>query len=80
MMSRLKDLEPAMTRESEKQLELDFDGDVESSERALHVQSARASGSVVCFSAHLQLRRAHEEKAKDAKMLERITSRVRHFR
>lgn len=68
-----------MTRDSEKQLELDFDGDTESSERTLHLQSARASGLVVCFSRHLQLRRAHEEKAKDAKMLERITSRVRHF-
>lgn len=69
-----------MTRDSEKQLELDFDGDTESSERTLHASTARASGAVVCFSAHLQLRRAHEEKAKDAKMLQRITSRVRHFR
>lgn len=69
-----------MTCDSEKQLELDFDGDAESSERALHLLSARASGSVVCFSAHLQFRRACEEKAKDAEMLERITRRVRHFR
>ena len=69
-----------MTRDSEKQLELDFDGEIESSERTIHAQIARASSSVVCFSAHLQSRRVHEEKAKDAKMLERITSRVRHFR
>lgn len=69
-----------MTRDSEKQLELDFDGKLESSERTFHAPSVRVPSSVVCFSAHLQLRRAHEEKAKEAKMLERITSRVRHFR
>jgi hypothetical protein len=69
-----------MTRDSEKQLELDFDGEIESSERTFHTPSARVPSSVVCFSAHLQLRRAYEEKAKEAKMLERITSRVRNFR
>lgn len=69
-----------MTRASDEQMELDFENDLESSELAVQASHARFSAPILCFSAHLRLRRRHEDEAKDAKVLERITSRVQHFK
>lgn len=69
-----------MTRASDEQLELDFEDKPKPSEQALASPSAQVSASIVCFTSHLRLRRAHEANVKDAKLLERITSRVQHFK
>lgn len=69
-----------MTRVSDEQLELDFGGELEPAEQSLVAPSAEASASIVCFSTHLRSRRAHEERTKDARLLERITNRVQHFK
>ncbi len=69
-----------MIRLFDEQLELDFEGELKPMEQVLTTTSAQVSASIVCFSAHLRLRRAREEEAKDAKLLERITSRVQHFK
>ncbi|GAB3192395.1 hypothetical protein GCM10027292_32180 [Hydrogenophaga aquatica] len=69
-----------MTRASDEQLELNFEGERKPSEQTLAAPSAQESASIVCFTSHLRLRRAREEEARDTKLLERITSRVRHFK
>lgn len=69
-----------MTRASDEQLELDFNGARKPSEQALSAPSTPASASIICLASHLRSRRAREEEAKDAKLLERIASRVRHFK
>lgn len=70
-----------MTHPADSQLELDFDCQVKPSDQ---VQSLPISSSVpaqvVCFASHLRLRNAREEAATNAKLLEMITSRVRHFK
>ena len=69
-----------MTRASDEQLELDFEDKHRPRERALASPSAQVSASIVCFTSHLRLRRAREAEVEDAKLLERITSRVQHFK
>lgn len=69
-----------MTRASDEQLELNFEGEQKPSEQALASPSVQVSASIVCFTSHLLSRRAREEESKDAKLLERITSRVQHFK
>lgn len=69
-----------MTRASDEQLELDFEDMHKSPEQALASPPAKVSASIVCFTSHLRLRRAREAEAEDAKLLERITSRVQHFK
>lgn len=70
-----------MTRAPDEQLELDFE--VKSTQHdhpSAGMPSAQGSASVVFFAAHLHARRERKEQAKDAKLLERITNRVRHFK
>ncbi|MBW8467877.1 MAG: hypothetical protein K0M67_06415 [Thiobacillus sp.] len=69
-----------MTRASDEQLELDFEDKRKPREQALAPPSAQVSASIVCFTSHLRLRRAREVEVEDAKLLERITSRVQHFK
>lgn len=69
-----------MTRASDEQLELDFEDMNKSPEQPPASPSAQVSASIVCFTSHLRLRRAHEAEVEDAKLLERITSRVQHFK
>jgi len=69
-----------MTRTSDEQLELDFEGELKPSEHVFVVPSARSPATVVCFASHLRSRRVREEEERDAKLLERITSRVQHFK
>jgi hypothetical protein len=61
-------------------LELNLEGEQKPSEQALESPGVQVSASIVCFSSHLLSRRAREVESKDAKLLERITSRVKHFK
>lgn len=69
-----------MTRASDEQLELNFEGERKPSERTLTSHGAQVSASIVCFTSHLRSRRAQKEESKDAELLALITSRVRHFK
>lgn len=69
-----------MTRANNEQMELDFEGELRPIEHAIAPPVAQVSASIVCFTSQLSRRRAREEEAKDAKLLELITSRVRHFK
>lgn len=69
-----------MTRTSDEQLELDFEGERSPSEETLSPPNARLSASIIRFPSHLRSLRTHEGATKDAKLLERITSRVQHFK
>jgi len=69
-----------MTRVPDKQLELNFEGESKQTAQTLELPSVHVSASIVCFATHLRSRRIREEEAKDAKLLERIASRVRHFK
>lgn len=69
-----------MTRAFDEQLELDFDSEQKPIDQALVLPVRQVSASIVCFTSHVQNRRARENEAKDAKLLERIASRVRRFK
>lgn len=69
-----------MTRASDEQLELNFEGEKKPSEQLHASSSDQVSASIVCFTSHLLSRRAREEESKDAKLLERITNRVQYFK
>lgn len=69
-----------MTRAPDEQLELDFEDKQESSAPVLALPSVHVSASIICFTSHLRLRRVRETEVKDAKLLERIASRVQHFK
>lgn len=69
-----------MTRAFDEQLELNFDGEQKPDQQAPSASSAKVSASVICFASHLRSRRDLDEEAEDAKLLERITSRVQHFK
>ena len=69
-----------MTRMRYEQLELDFENDCKPSDPGSTEPRTQLSASVVCFSTHLRLRNARVEDAKDARLLELITSRVKHFK
>ena len=69
-----------MTRAIDKQLELNFEDERKPSACALASPDVQVSASIVCFTTHLRSRRVREEEAKDAHLLERIASRVRHFK
>ncbi len=69
-----------MTRVSDEQLELNFEDEHRTEDLALVPSTAHASATIVCFATHLRLRRAEEVAVADAKLLERITSRVQHFK
>ncbi|UCU99249.1 hypothetical protein [Acidovorax radicis] len=69
-----------MTRASNEQLEFDFESVVEPSEQELPAQSSQVPALVICFNAYLRSRRVREKEGQDAKLIERITSRVQHFK
>lgn len=69
-----------MTRAPDEQLELDFEDKHESDGQALASPFVHVPAPIICFTSHLRLRRVREAEAEDAKLLERITSRVQHFK
>ncbi len=69
-----------MTRTSDDQLELAFDGEHESSKQGIMLARVQSSASIVCFGSYLQMRRIRDEEAKDAKLIEQIARRVQRFK
>lgn len=78
---KIYELCPFMTHLADFQLELDFDCQVKPSDQVQVLPiSSSLPAQIVCFESHRSLRHAREEAAKNAKLLEMISSRVRHFK
>lgn len=69
-----------MTRKSDEQLKLNFNEETEMSELAENSAEPRESASILCFASYIRSRIAREEAALDAQLLEKITTRVQHFK